>query len=123
MRRNGSGSRSTPVRSDRAERRLHRCTVRFLFGDPLAQAFYASIPSVDALPQFEWVELGVTEDGQPFRLPIDGSRLTGGGSGAGKAGVMHRTGLRSARPKWKVKDEDAYRSAAGCPSPRSRRRR
>ena len=67
------------------------CTARFLFGDPLARVFYASIPAVDALPQFDWVELGVTEDGQPFRLRIRRSRLTGGGSGSGKAGVMHST--------------------------------
>lgn len=69
------------------------CTARFLFGDPLAQVFYASIPDVDAPPQFEWVELGVTEDGQPFGVAIRRSRLTGGASGSGKAAIMHATGL------------------------------
>lgn len=69
------------------------CTVRFLFGDPLAQVTYAPLPSLDAVPNIDDAVMGVTEDGSPWVMPIRLSRLTAGCAGSGKAGVMHGTVL------------------------------
>ena len=61
------------------------CTVRFLFADPLAQIVYATFPAVDAVPNIDWAEMGITEDGQPWRSPVRVHTITGGSSGAGKS--------------------------------------
>ena len=64
------------------------CTVRFLFADPLAAVVEARFPSPNLAPAIRTAEMGVTEDGQPWRLPIPISTLTAGCTGSGKASAM-----------------------------------
>ena len=64
------------------------CTVRFLFADPLATVVEARFPSPNLAPTITTAEMGVTEDGQPWRLPIPVSTLTAGCTGSGKASAM-----------------------------------
>ena len=65
------------------------CTVRFLFADPLAQVIYAELPQLDTVPNLDPAVLGIREDGSPWVVDLRCSRLTGGKTGSGKAGVMH----------------------------------
>ena len=37
------------------------------------------------MPNIDWAEMGITEDGQPWRSPIRVHTITGGSSGAGKS--------------------------------------
>lgn len=64
------------------------CTVRFLFADPLAAVVEARFPSPNLTPAIQVAEMGVTEDGLPWRLPIPVSTLTAGCTGSGKASAM-----------------------------------
>lgn len=64
------------------------CTVRFLFADPLAAVVHAKFPSLNLAPTIQVAEMGVTEDGQSWRLPIRVSTLTAGCTGSGKASAM-----------------------------------
>lgn len=64
------------------------CTVRFLFADPLATVVDARFPAPNLAASITTAEMGVTEDGQPWRLPIPVSTLTAGCSGSGKASAM-----------------------------------
>ena len=63
-------------------------TLRFLFADPLAAVVEARFPSPNLAPTITTAEMGVTEDGQPWRLPIPVSTLTAGCTGSGKASAM-----------------------------------
>jgi S-DNA-T family DNA segregation ATPase FtsK/SpoIIIE len=60
------------------------CTMRFLFADPLAAVVEARFPS----PNITTAQMGVTENGGPWLLPIQVHTLTAGASGSGKASAM-----------------------------------
>lgn len=64
------------------------CEVVWLFGDRLAAPFNAELPDRDAGVQLESALLGVTEDGDPWRLDLRASTLVAGSTGSGKASVM-----------------------------------
>ena len=63
-------------------------SLRFLFADPLAAVVDARFPSPNLAPTVTTAEMGVTEDGRPWRIPIPVSTLTAGCSGSGKASAM-----------------------------------
>lgn len=63
-------------------------TLRFLFADPLSAVVEARFPSPNLAPAIATADMGVTEDGQPWRLPIPVSTLTAGCTGSGKASAM-----------------------------------
>ena len=65
-----------------------RCEVVWLFGDPLAEPFHATVPDRSTPVQLESAVLGVTEDGDPWRLDLRVSTLVAGASGSGKASAM-----------------------------------
>ena len=66
------------------------CELVGVFGDPLVVPFLVRAPDpVIAVPRCDWVEMGITENGDPFRLPVRVSTLTAGKSGSGKASAMH----------------------------------
>ena len=63
-------------------------TLRFLFADPLATVVEARFPPPNLAATIQAAEMGVTEDGQPWRIPIPVSTLTAGCTGSGKASAM-----------------------------------
>ena len=66
------------------------CELVGMFGDPLLTPFNTVPPDpVTAVAQCNFVEMGITENGDPFRLPVRVSTLTAGKSGSGKASAMH----------------------------------
>ena len=72
------------------------CNVRFLFADPLGRVVEASLPPPTAVPNITWADMGITETGQRWLLPIQVHSLTGGATGAGKAAVMWMMNLNLA---------------------------
>lgn len=64
------------------------CEVVWLFGDPLAEPFDATLPDRDTVPQLESAVLGRTEDGDLWQLDLRVSTLLAGSAGSGKASVM-----------------------------------
>lgn len=64
------------------------CTLRFLFADPLAAVVEATFPSPNLAPNIATARMGVTENGDPWHLPIQVHTLTAGASGSGKASAM-----------------------------------
>ncbi|GAA3720343.1 FtsK/SpoIIIE domain-containing protein [Microlunatus aurantiacus] len=64
------------------------CTMRFLFADPLAAVVEARFPSPNLAPNITTAQMGVTENGDPWFLPIQVHTLTAGASGSGKASAM-----------------------------------
>lgn len=65
------------------------CEIRWLFTDPLATPILATVPELPVtLPRLDRLELGVTEDGDPFYRDLQVSMLVAGASGSGKAGDM-----------------------------------
>jgi S-DNA-T family DNA segregation ATPase FtsK/SpoIIIE len=64
------------------------CTMRFLFADPLAAVVEARFPSPNLAPNITTAQMGVTENGDPWLLPIQVHTLTAGASGSGKASAM-----------------------------------
>lgn len=64
------------------------CTVRFLFADPLAAVVEARFPAPNLVPNITTADMGVTENGEPWLLPIQVHTLTVGASGSGKASAM-----------------------------------
>lgn len=65
------------------------CQVAWMFGDPLAAPFPATLPPRDTV-DLEAVTLGRTEDGTVWRLPLRVSTLCAGSSGSGKASLLWR---------------------------------
>lgn len=65
------------------------CELVGVFGDPLVVPFLIQAPDPAAAVRCDWVEMGITESGDPFRLPVRVSTLTAGKSGSGKASAMH----------------------------------
>ena len=64
------------------------CTLRFLFADPLAPIIEARFPSPNLGSNITTAEMGVTENGERWLLPIQVHTLTAGSSGSGKASAM-----------------------------------
>ncbi len=64
------------------------CTLRFLFADPLAPIIEARFPSPNLASNITTAEMGVTENGDRWLLPIQVHTLTAGSSGSGKASAM-----------------------------------
>jgi len=64
------------------------CTLRFLFADPLAPVIEARFPSPNLASSITAAEMGITEKGDRWLLPIQVHTLTAGSSGSGKASAM-----------------------------------
>jgi S-DNA-T family DNA segregation ATPase FtsK/SpoIIIE len=64
------------------------CEVVWLFGDPLAEPFNATVPDRSAPVQLESAVMGRTEDGDRWRLDLRVSTLVAGSAGSGKASAM-----------------------------------
>ncbi|HEY5847243.1 MAG TPA: FtsK/SpoIIIE domain-containing protein [Microlunatus sp.] len=64
------------------------CSVRFLFADPLAPIVQAVFPAPNLAPNITVADMGVTENGDRWLMPIQVHTLTAGSSGSGKASAM-----------------------------------
>ena len=64
------------------------CTVRFLFADPLAAIIEASFPAPNLAPNITYADMGITENGDRWLMPIQLHTLTAGATGSGKASAM-----------------------------------
>lgn len=54
------------------------CTVRFLFADPLAAIMQAMFPAPNLAPNITYADMGVTENGDRWLMPIQVHTLTAG---------------------------------------------
>lgn len=82
--RTASDAQRVRVSTDPARNRVE---LVFSLVDHLAESFSLEAPDGDLVPT-EHVELGTTEDGQPWMLPLRISTLTAGATGAGKGSVL-----------------------------------
>ncbi|GAA3610590.1 hypothetical protein [Microlunatus ginsengisoli] len=65
------------------------CGVAWTFGDPLAVPIPITVPAPDTpVDGLESIVLGVTEDGEPWRLPLRVPTFGAGRSGAGKSSLI-----------------------------------